>query len=415
MTWLAPGAFAALALLAGPLIVHLLARRNARRVVFPAMHFVPPAQAASVRLRRPSDIGLLLLRLAIVTIAVIAAAQPLLLTRWRLAQWNGRLTRAVVVDTSANVPAPEIASQLADEQMANVFGAHRWNTPILADGIERAGRWLESTAPSRREIVVISDFQLGALDEAAVATIPSGIGVRLIRAGVPPESRTTSSAPVESWRGGIWQATTTIDAAGTRTSWSRRGDAGVPGWISVLARRGDEPAADRALRAAASPGVPAGDSGQRIVVRFAGADGAAAPQPVKTAWIASAAIALKGSDLLQGVDPVVVSEREGVMVVDAPLPATDLASPAVIRAAMLAVRPERIVDPEAEISTMTDADLARWQRDAEPVTSPDAAAGRNVGNGDARWLWGLALLLLAIESRVRRMPAVHVEARADAA
>src|SRR6185295_10633737 len=66
MTWLAPGAFIALALLAGPAIVHMLARRNARRVVFPATHFVRAAPAAAVRLRRPTDLGLLLLRLAIV-------------------------------------------------------------------------------------------------------------------------------------------------------------------------------------------------------------------------------------------------------------------------------------------------------------------------------------------------------------
>jgi hypothetical protein len=40
MIWLAPGAFAALLLLAGPIAVHLLARRNARRMIFPATHFV---------------------------------------------------------------------------------------------------------------------------------------------------------------------------------------------------------------------------------------------------------------------------------------------------------------------------------------------------------------------------------------
>src|SRR4030095_11597275 len=71
MTWLAPGAFAALALVAGPVLVHLLAPRNARRLIFPATHFVRATQSAAVRLRRPSDIGLLLLRLAIVATAVL--------------------------------------------------------------------------------------------------------------------------------------------------------------------------------------------------------------------------------------------------------------------------------------------------------------------------------------------------------
>ena len=74
MIWLAPGAFAALLLLAGPIAVHLLARRNARRVVFPATHFVRAARAAAITVRRPSDVGLLLLRLAIVTVGVLAAS-----------------------------------------------------------------------------------------------------------------------------------------------------------------------------------------------------------------------------------------------------------------------------------------------------------------------------------------------------
>ena len=104
MTWLAPGAFMALVLLAGPAIVHMLARRNARRVVFPATHFVRAAPAAAVRLRRPSDLGLLLLRLAIVAAAILAAAQPLVLTPWRQARWNARVARAVVVDTSRSIP-----------------------------------------------------------------------------------------------------------------------------------------------------------------------------------------------------------------------------------------------------------------------------------------------------------------------
>ena len=65
MVWLAPGAVAALVLLAGPVIVHLLARRNARRLIFPATHFVRATNAAAVRFRRPSDAGLLLIRLAI--------------------------------------------------------------------------------------------------------------------------------------------------------------------------------------------------------------------------------------------------------------------------------------------------------------------------------------------------------------
>jgi Aerotolerance regulator N-terminal len=409
MTWLAPGAFAALALVAGPVLVHLLARRNARRLIFPATHFVRATQSAAVRLRRPSDIGLLLLRLAIVATAVLAAAQPLVITRWRLARWNARVSRAVIVDASRGLAAPGMASRLGDQEMRDVFAVRRLNTSNLADGIERAGAWLERVPPSRREIVVISDFQLGALAERDLAPIPAAAGIRLIRAGIQPDTRRVTSAPIEGWRGGVWQATTTIDAAGTRASWTRTGSAAAPSWISVAATSADAGAADRALRAALSPGVAAGDNSHRVLVRFAGADPLAPPvQPVGSPWIAAAALALQHSDLLRGAEPVAVSERDGVMIVDTPVTGAGLAAPAVVRAALLAVRPETIVDPQTEIAALPDTELARWRRESAPVTR---SAIPMADDSDGRWVWLFPLALLGLESRVRRVSRRRGQAR----
>jgi hypothetical protein len=407
MTWLTPGAFAALALLAGPLIVHLLARRHARRLIFPATHFVPAAKSAAVRLRRPSDIGLLLLRLAIVAAAVFAAAQPLVVTPWRLARWNARASRAVIVDTSRGLASPGVASRLAGQETRDVFAVRQINTGhrppqtnTVADAIARATLWLGGVPPSRREIVVISDFQVGTLDGRDLATIPADVGIRLVRAGIQPDTRRVISLPIEGWRGGVWHAATTIDAAGTRVSWTRTGSAGVPMWISVSASTADRDAASRALRTAASLGVPAGDDSHRVVVRFAGAGPESRPgEPVQSPWIAAAALALQHSDLMRGVAPAAVSERDGAMIVDAPFPASALAAPAVVRAVVLAVRQEAIVDPQIEIATLSDTDLARWRRDAAPVTR---SAIPLADDSDARWLWLFALALLGLESRVRR-------------
>jgi hypothetical protein len=415
MAWLAPGAFAGLILLIGPVIVHLLARRNARRVIFPATHFVRAAPAAAVRPRRPSDIGLLILRLAIVTTAVLAAAQPLVMTRWRLARWNARAARAVLVDTS-DVADPGVAARLASQEMQGVFAASRLNVADLNDGIERAVRWIRAAPPSRRDIVIVSDFQRGSLDEETLKAVPADVGIRFIRAGAPPGTRRLTSPQIEGWRGGIWQATAEIDTAGTRTSWLRRGRAEVPRWITVMAGPADAGAADRALRAASASGVPAGDESRRVVVRFAGASASpSGGQAIASAWIASAALTLARSDLLRGVEPGVrVSERDGVMVVDAPVSAADLAAAAIVRAAILAVRPAAIVDAGAEVATIPDADLARWRRDPAPVTT---SAIPTAGDSDARWLWALALALLVVEDRARRLHgrAAAREAHADAA
>ena len=80
-------------------------------------------------------------------------------------------------------------------------------------------------------------------------------------------------------------------------------------------------------------------------------------------------------------------ERDGVMVVDAPIPAAALAAPAVIRAALLAVRPAAMVDREEEVVTISDADLARWRRDPAPVRivgEPPRMRAIHVGCGPLR-------------------------------
>src|SRR5204862_7470778 len=108
----------------------------------------------------------------------------------------------------------------------NVFAGRRIETPDLADGIARAVRWLDSTAPARREIVLVSDFQRGALGGDALTAIPDPVGLRVIRAGVLPATRVATSLPVQGWRGGSWQATTTVDGVGTAPpgrGWGVRG------------------------------------------------------------------------------------------------------------------------------------------------------------------------------------------------
>ena len=104
IVWTAPWAFAGVLLMAGPILVHMLLRRNARRIVFPTTQFLPRTRASAVRFRRPSDVGLLLLRCGIVLAAVLAAAQPLLLGAWRTRAWDERIARAV--DRSLRLGAP---------------------------------------------------------------------------------------------------------------------------------------------------------------------------------------------------------------------------------------------------------------------------------------------------------------------
>jgi hypothetical protein len=431
IAWLAPGAIAAIALLAGPVIVHLLARRHARRVVFPASHFVRPVQAAAVRLRRPTDLLLMMLRLAIVGAAVAAAAGPVLLTSRRLSQWDARVSRAVIVDTSRSIPSAEAASALAAKETEGAFRARRIDAGDLPGALERAAGWLATVPPSRHEVVVISDFQQGAIDREALHALPSTVGIRFIRAGAPPATRTAAVTPIDYWRGARWTGSLAVDARGVGSTWTRasagtapEGD-GVPSWLTVAAPAADAAAAGRALRAAASFGIASGDDSRQAVVIFAGGEVSGTAQPVREPWMADAALALRDSDLLRetGID-VEIQDRAGRLAVRAPIGASSPSAAAVIRAVALSLRPAAIADAELETQAIPDSDLTQWRRDPAPLVGPDGVStlARTLsdtagGDGQGRWLWALALVLIGVDAwarRVRRAPAVR-EAHADAA
>ena len=55
--------------------------------------------------------------------------------------------------------------------------------------------WLRTAPPARRELVVISDFQLGALDAAMLRDLPSHVGIRLVRTSGAPVTRTADGQP----------------------------------------------------------------------------------------------------------------------------------------------------------------------------------------------------------------------------
>ena len=115
----------------GPVVVHLLRRQRARRVLFPTLQFLVSTRAAAARLRTPSDLPLLALRVAIVAAAAIAAAQPFLVTGWRRAAWEQRVARALVIDTSESMARRGLARRRRGRgRAAGLAGAWRFAPPI---------------------------------------------------------------------------------------------------------------------------------------------------------------------------------------------------------------------------------------------------------------------------------------------
>ena len=403
ITFLAPWAAAGLVLLAGPLLVHMLLRRHARRVRFPAARFLIETPAAAVRLRRPSDLGLLLVRLAVVCAAITAAAQPVVITPRRAAQWDARVIRAVVVDTSASAAGHPDVTRLAEQELT-VFRAQRFDTTDPRDGVARAADWLAGAPPGRREIVILSDFQRGTLDAADLASVPAVIGVRTIRIGTQPASRTVELPNVMGFRDAVWRPSLRVDAGATAVTWTKAAGRPQLSWLTTAQPDTESDAASRAMRAAMLAGIAAGDDSRRVHIRFAGAPAEAADRhAVRTAWMAEAALALRGSPLLRQTSATVrTAEHAGRLIVEADVAAVSVDAPAVVRAVVLAVRPAVIADREAEVATVSDAELASWRRDAAPVSTSGRAPSLTQHDSDAKWFWGIALALLACESWLRR-------------
>jgi hypothetical protein len=408
MIWQAPAALLGLVLVAGPVLVHLLVRRHATRVLFPATRFVPAVQGAAVRLRRPSDPGLLCLRAGAVMTAALAAAQPVLITSTRQRAWASRVARAIVVDTSPSVQS-SVAMSVADAESRGVFESQRFASQDLREGIGRALTWLQSSAAARREIAIVSDFQRGSVDTGDFADVPAHVGLRFARAGAP-SSAGGPLPDVEGWRGARWTPSLGLDAVSTQVTWTRTGGAAETA-VSVRASPTGQGAADRALAAARSFGVPAGEPPVHVDIAFAGAP-PGVEMPPKTPRIAAAAIALAADPVvIASGAPLVIGERGGMLTARTALSAESPVAPAIVRAVIVAASP-RVAGPERETIAIDDATLAGWRR--APVAQlghipPDAS--------DGRWLWGVALALVLIEGVVRNRRASRAaeEVRANAA
>jgi hypothetical protein len=397
IAWLHPAAIAGLLAIALPVVVHLLRRERARRVIVPSLRFVRASERSAVRLRTPSDPWLLLLRIAIVACAALAAGRPFLLTDARRAAWSDRVARAVIVDTSASmgegIDAAEITAAADGASPSMTIG-----TTDLRRGIARAVSWLAGAPPARREIVVLSDFQRGSISPADLAAVPDAIGLRLVPVGAPVPS--TPGLGILGRDGTLTASVTPLDDATSVTY----GRASAMEGLEIVSAPEQRASVERLMQVVHAAGAMAPSPEQPIVIRFGATGGDTADQTAPEWAIAAGARLLRAPEV-QGIDPG-VSVRDGRLVVDVGAAPDSLEAALVVKAAL-----DARVDPsslsETEPQRLSDAAITAWSREPGPA---DASAWRQTDESDGRWLWALALLLLAIETFVRRT--VNVEVRA---
>jgi hypothetical protein len=405
IVWLAPAALAALVATAAPVVVHLLLRHRAARLTIPTVRFVPAVVPSAIRMRRPSDPGLLVVRVAIVTLAALATAGPLFVTDGRRAAWNERTARAVVIDTRGATDSPEFTAALRAEQI----GAHAYReieTRELAAELRRSANWLKQAPPARREIVVISPFVHGTLAEGDLASIQPDAGLRFVRS--PPRSAPTSFRASILTAEGRRQMEVTLAGDATSVGYEATGPVSFDG-VSVLARSEDAGAIAGLHRVIARAGVAAPRPDRPVIVRLRG--GAAfGPEAPPQPGASAAALRLAADPAVAGL-PVEVSASANELRVSADVPAASMEAATVARAAIEAsVEPPQQAIHET-IAIPTDV-LKGWSR--EPA-SLSADAWRQSDDSDGRWFWLAALVLLGLESWIRKRAPRQAEAMADAA
>lgn len=416
MTFLAPGwLLAAGAVAFGVALLHLIARHLPPVAMLPTARFIPARRARAVsRTVRPSDLLLLLLRVALVLAAGAALARPVLEPRRRA------VARVVVLDRSRAVANPgealdsarsllregdvvvafdSAARELPPRALASIArdgaGAERGSLSAALIVARRAAARLGEGADTM-ELIVVSPLARESWDRATPALLARWPGpARLARVALAADSAAAPGVSVRadgddplavalSLLGGLRPEGTVRIVRGAPdaadSAWTRAGERALVLWprkpdaLWGTRERADTVGAvvtDDAVMVAPlarDSRVPAG----RAVAHWVDGEVAATEQPLGRGCIRSVAIAIPA-------------------------------------AGDLALRPDfaRLVGALTarcggahDLRPVAAEDAARYF-DANPTRPPRIAAGDSL----APWLLGLALLLALLEPLVRRQRA----------
>lgn len=447
MLWQNLWALAGLSLLALPVVIHLLSRKRAVQQKFPSLRFLNVSRLLPTRSPNLSDIPLLIVRMAIVFFAAVALAQPLFVSAARRQSFNRSLARVIVVDTSRSMSsamaggksavdsARALAVGLSSEASSSVVLSTSSPSSVLAG----AGAWLASQG-GRGDIVVLSDFQTGALDSLSVATVPAQFGIRAVR--VAGDAATNMNAVLNTLRTNV---TASVDSARTNAEWTSASDLtpSVRLW-AASAERADVEAVSDAASSVSSAGR--GDSTKPVGIMFAGATefasiGAGAKAP-SAAWMSHVMLRVQGDALLTNaaIDvaatdtniaapfAVVTRNQSGAPVVYAAEASISGASQLVfvsrvrpatlVAAALIAAVSNAVAVPsalsESDPARLSDQVLSQFAREPKDVSAENAGGERDMsarqGLSDGRWFWLIALALLGLETWMRRKTQDNVEA-----
>jgi hypothetical protein len=195
MNFLSPAFLLGLPLVAVPVVIHLLSRRQQRRISWGAMRFLVEAATRKRRLWRLTDLLLLLLRTAALLFFIFALARPLLPVTWL----GGSVPRDVilVLDQSMSMwrreggaplfdlavsEAGDLLDELTPNDSVRVLLAGEspeWLTPDALPGNQDSLETLRAQMEALTPTLGSADL-LACLREAADLEAPPDKGARLI-------------------------------------------------------------------------------------------------------------------------------------------------------------------------------------------------------------------------------------------
>lgn len=372
MRWLQPWAWLGLGALIVPVLVHLLSKRPARTEAFPSLRFLAQSPLRSTRRTRISDWPLLLVRLATLLAAVAALAQP---TRQAaVSAGAGSGSRLRLVDTLT-----------VDAATLRTDSAETVRTALLPDGVRTAVARMRAL-PAPRSLEIVSTFADGVVDSSMFITVPRDVSLSLTAtapSGIPAgrDTITWHTSLSEAQRAQVVRAVSALSGAPVRASTAagtietvqvRRSHAGGRAWHADVIHR---VASDEALRALAAnaPAAPASESLDRTPTLTLVSD--ASRQSRVSAAVVGDSLTLSSN--LASVD----------------------ASIALLLAAGGTALP-------APGGASRDSDtLSRWAKlpSGEPIGVGTVQPDLHRMATEARWVWLVVLLLLAVEWQMRRV------------
>ncbi len=423
MIWLNALALIGLASIALPVLIHLLARGRAKRFRFPSLRFIDPSQLLPTRRARVQDALLLALRCAIVALAALALAQPVLLTASRRRAMERGIARAIIVDTSASMrrSTPSGGSALdSARRAARVMSTETEANTLIetsdpARALTGAAAWLAARY-QRGELVVVSDFQRGQIDSNDVRRIGTDLGVTLRRIPV------VSAPAVETrWAAGDRRVVARATPRGelTDAEWTTTKGSGDSSALTLLGAEADRAAVNATRIAAATTAVPRPvDSGRAVTIVFPGyVDRRTFDSATQTAyapWMVDLLrrVNARANDASASRVAVMGNRRQLVLFTDsAPASLASARITAMADSALSAAPSLAELEPE----TLSEREVASLAR---PALKSSSRSRDPNGASDGRWLWAVVLVLLLIELPLRRMaprpasPAVEERARA---